>query len=519
MSDSASDIKENLPVEIPLAKLPTNRLRVGHGTQLNKGKIYHKYTASTGAGLRSINDVSLVKIGIASGNKNAMLNPSESLLMARVYIKTKSSVDVDVDHDKEKYFWHGASSLIRCLRVTHLTKGSLFERVDNYDQLCALSKSLLPKSFYENSLCYDVDGSALHSYVIDTKDNLDAAGSFANGNFYKGVFDANKYLADNTIAWAATSPAALLTAPRKFYNPSEVNRTIQRTMNREVTVEIPLISGLLSSSNKNLVPLYYCPLQIEMDLNNIATALKMTVADAVEDIQVEFYYYGCIYEVSDSVAEEVGVMANSGGIYMDYDRIECINSRIMAGTTSYSNTMNFQQVSSVQSIVAALTPDAALSAWNRERYYFCDGSSQGQTSANMSHVSSLQYQIGTLQFPQALLQVKPYNFTLLHTLAKSAILSDGSNIVYQTDSNSVANFCGEDHNQVYQPGLADKFQLSMAVSNLDKNSYRSGLSLVNSPLSVDINFNNGLTENHVLNLWLVHQAEAKITTTEISVKR
>jgi hypothetical protein len=496
------------PVVGKISQLPHNKLRLGYGSQIY-GKVLYNFRSSTGAGMRDITEVSQIKIPISSANPNAFLNPAESVL--RCKFKITGGANTALGHDKEKYIFRGASSFIRSLKTSHLTKGTTFEKIDNADMLVQLSKSMLPHSYWD-SLCWDVDGSSINNYIVDTKAELNTD--------YSGVFDNNKYRADGSSVWSIVVGGVETVANAtvlKQYDPVEVNRTINRTLNKEVEVEIPLVSGLLSSSNNSLIPLFHCPVELQLDLNNIATIFKMTAPDAVTKVECEFRYLACIYNMSDEVAKEVAVLANGEGLYFDIERIENISVRVPSSASNFANTFNFQQVSSLQSAITTLSADAAMASSSRDRYMFGDGSSHNQVSP--SYVNSLQYSIGTELFPRERLEMKPYNYSVMHTLAKSSILSDGTKVVYQTDSNGSANFLGENALGAWVPGLADKFHLSMAFSNLSKDAYKSGLSLVNSPLNIELNFANAPAENLVLNLWLVHQSEIRVTTSDVTVKR
>ena len=500
--DIGDNTSSNLPQVGTISQLPHNKLRLGYGSQI-LGKVIINARATTGAGLRDIADITQVKIPISSPSPNAFLNPGESVLRCKFKITT--SAGAGLAHNAEKYIFRGASTFIRSMKVSHLTKGGTIEKVDNMDMLVQLCKSLLPASYFE-SLCWDVDGSSVNSYVVDTKANLDADA------VKKAINENNKYLADDSPNWATGGL-------QKHYNADEVNQTMNRTMNKEVEVEIPIPSGVLSSSNSNLIPLFHCPLLLELDLNNITTIFKQTVADTVTKVECEFKYFMSCYQMSDEVSKQVAVLNASEGIVFDYDRLENIQARIPSGASSYAQTFNFQQVSSVVSAISVLTPDASLNAFNKDRYVFRDGSKHGQDANTGTYVNSLQYGVSSELFPRERLECKPYNYSILHTLAKSSVLSDGTKFVYITDSNHESQYLGEDEKGNWRGGLADKFHLSMAFSNLNKDAYKSGLSLVNSPLSIDLNFQNALTENLVLNVWLLHQAEMKVTASDFVVKR
>jgi hypothetical protein len=53
---------------------------------------------------------------------------------------------------------------------------------------------------------------------------------------------------------------------------------------------------------------------------------------------------------------------------------------------------------------------------------------------------------------------------------------------------------------------------------MNADAYKSGLSLVNSPLSVYLDFNAATSVPYMLQLFLVYQAAVKITPNDVEVK-
>ena len=498
------------PITADISKLAHNKLRLSYGSSI-LGRQLHEFQPLESAGLVDISNTTQINIPIASANPASFLNPAESMLKCRIKITAPNASTATADVNK-RYIFKGVSSLIKSLQTSHATKSTVFENIENSDIFTQASKSLLDNSYWQN-LCHDVDGSQVNS-LLQGPNNV-------------APFNAAPYgtglLADDSNSYNNASANEI-----KVYNADEVLETMRRTANRVVECEVPLPSGLLSSSNDSLIPLFNCPLKLTLNFNPISAAFKWNHADgAVTVVEVQFRYFACIYNMSDAVVANNNALIASSGLKLDYDRVQNVNIAIPQGTSSFSYSFPVMNISSLVAVMAVLVRSNALNSSSKDRYYFYDGSSfaqnwdtaanNGNGSGTASFLNSIQWSIGNQYFPQAPLQCGPLRYATLHTLSKSALLSDGGSVVYHTDSNHIQNYAGE-LDGVYKPGVADKFMMNMGFTHLNSKAYKSGLSLVNAPLNINMNFENATADAYTLQVFLLHQAVVELTSSDVMVK-
>ena len=224
-----------------------------------------------------------------------------------------------------------------------------------------------------------------------------------------------------------------------------------------------------------------------------------------------------MYSVSDNNVAEANAKIASDGLDIYFERVSNYSVQITAGVSSFTYTFPVQNITSLKSVVALMIPKANVNSGLRDRYCFGDGSADRDTESTTRAVSSVQYSIGNQYYPNAPLNVGPYQMATLHTIAKSAMFGDGA-IVYHTDSNHVENYAGE-LDGVYKGRLADKFMMNMSFVQLNGKSVQSGLPLVNSPLTAYLNFSNsGPAEDMVLHVFLIHDAKLVLTASDVAIR-
>jgi len=483
------------PIVAEVSRLPHNKLRLSYGNTILSKQLF-EFQAIEQGGLIDIEQTTQISIPIASANPASMLNPAESLLKARFRI-TGAAVATEADVDN-KYIFKGVSSLIKSIQVQHATKSTPFENVDNADMFIQASKSLVDHSFW-NSLAYDVDGSIVHTMIglPNNSDSIKVANGYGEGLVANGlVYDHTK--GDEIVV----------------YKVEEVNETILRTQGNVVECEVPIPSGLLSSSNDSLVPLFNLPLKLVINFNTITAAFKSNGTGKPTKVEVELKYMGCVYNVSDTaVAETNALITSPSGLSLDYERVQNVSVLINSGTPSFSYTFPVQNISSLTAVMGLLVRQDSLNNAAFDKFHFYDGSSL----ATDSYLKSIQWSVGNQYFPQKALSCGKYQYATLHTLSKSALLGNGGSIVYHTDSNHITNYAGEQDGE-YKNSLADKFMMNMSFVHMNADAYKSGLSLVNSPLSVYLDFNAATSVPYMLQLFLVYQAAVKITPNDVEVK-
>lgn len=483
-----------------VANLPVNKLRLSHGSNI-VGRQLYEFLPQEGGGKLSVNDTQQINIAIGTASPAVYLNPRESMLKVRCEITGGTADPASVNN---KYIFKGVSTLLKSIQVSHMTKSTVFEDLQNADLFIQASKSLLPDSYWD-SLAWDVDGSIVNKTQVYEKSNVSANSALTA---YRGeglICDGSKTYADAD------------TGARRFYNADEVNSVITRTKNKVFEVEVPLPSGLLSSSNDTLLPIGQCPLKLTLNLNNIATAFKASNSGALPaDVKLTVRYFGSLYTVSDENVAKTNALISSSGLAIDFERVSNYSVQLNAGSSSFTYTFPVQNISDLKSVMAFMVPKSAVNSGLKDRYWFGDGSAEDAGSTKW--VNSVQYSVGNQYFPNAPLQVGPYQYGTLHILSKSAMLGEGEGIVYQTDSNHVQNYAGE-LDGAYVPKLADKFMMNMSFVKLKAGAKRSGLPLINSPLTIYLNFNDsGPAEDMVLHIFLVHGAELRLTPSDVEVR-
>ena len=234
-----------------IQNLPVNKPKLYYGSNI-VGKQLFEFLPQEGGGFLSINDTQQVNIAIGAANQNVHLNPKESMLKVKVQITGGNAAANSVDN---KYIFKGVSTLLKSLQVSHMTKSTVFEDLQNADLFIQASKSLLPDSYWD-SLAWDVDGSSVNETEVYTKTKVAA--------------DLPLYQGEGLICDGSLTYANADAGERRFYNAEEVNATITRTKGKTVEVEVPLPSGLLSSSNDTLLPIGSCPLKLTLNFNKIS---------------------------------------------------------------------------------------------------------------------------------------------------------------------------------------------------------------------------------------------------------
>ena len=285
------------PINADVSKLAHNKLRMSYGNTI-LGRQLFEFQAIEQGGLIDIEQTTQISIPIASANPASFLNPCESLLKCRFRI-TAAGADPAIGNVADKYIFKGASTLIKSMQVQHATKSTPFENIDNVDMFIQASKSLVDDAFWR-SLCYDVDGSNIHTMIGLPNNNaaLAVAQGYGTGLTANGFNSYTVGNADEVVV----------------YKASEVNSTILRTKGRIIECEIPIPSGLLSSSNDSLIPLFNLPLKLVINFNTITQAFKSMGAGTPTKVEVELKYLGCVYNMSDSVvAENNALIASPSG--------------------------------------------------------------------------------------------------------------------------------------------------------------------------------------------------------------
>ena len=477
--------------------LPHNQIRLSHGSNIVARQLF-EFQPMEGGGFLSVNDTQQINIPISTGSPANYLNPSESMLKVKFQISGGNATSASVDN---KYIFKGVSTLMKSIQVSHLTKSVVLEDLQNADLFIQASKSLIPDSFWD-SLAFDIDGSIVHTADVYTKPPADAR------------LQGEGLLCDGSVAYATAD-----NGERRFYHPDEVNVVIVRTKGKTVECEVPLPSGLLSSSLKTLLPIFNLPLKLTINTNTIATAFKGSNSGSLPtDVKLQVRYFAGIYTMSDdNVAQNNAVIASTG-LPIDFERVSNYSVIIPAGASNFAYTFGVQNISSLKSCLALLVPKEAVNNGLKDRYWFSDGSADRDDETTTRGVSSIQFSVGNSYYPSSPLQVAPYNYATLHTLTKSALLGDGGGIVYHTDSNHAENYASE-YNGVYKGRLADKFLMGMSFTRLNGSAVQSGLSLINSPLSVNMNFgNSGPSQDMVLHVFLVHQATCVVGASDVAVR-
>ena len=378
MQDQRSNEMQNAV----LSRIPHNQLRLSSGSTVVSKREITVYPQTGNKGYKPGENV-IFEIG--SSSKHVFWDPASSYMMCKIkLLKNDGTVPTADQLKADALIWHGPHTLINSLTVSHTTSRSQIENLISADIVGQVATIFLPDAVRKTKA--KQYGLFLKSLELKADITSAVAGSTVTDN----VLAPSASLLQNSNYLTAGAGIA--------FNAAELTEMRASLLSgRKLIVNLPsdfLVGGY---NNGSLIPLYYCPITIEMVLNSFGRAFSGNGTNT-NSYEVSFEYHLRTYTVSqESVSEmESLILAANPGLSIDFPRLSVFSTNIPASQSSFSYQLPSQKINSLEKIFVVFTDGLAGENLARDPYHFLNGSYQDQPDG---FISSVQLIIGDMLVP------------------------------------------------------------------------------------------------------------------------